>query len=186
MNIENMQVDELNNLCENLREKIIDVVLKNGGHLASNLGVVELTVALDRVFNFKENKILFDVGHQAYVYKLLTDRKNNFNTLRKLDGVGPFLDPEESEYDNFISGHAGSALSAACGMAVAYPNEKIIVVVGDASIANGHSLEALNNMINLKNMIVVLNDNDMSIAPPVGAMSSYLAKLLSGNKYIGF
>ncbi|MDP0489152.1 MAG: 1-deoxy-D-xylulose-5-phosphate synthase [Fusobacterium sp. JB020] len=184
MNIENMQVDELNNLCKGLREKIIDVVLKNGGHLASNLGVVELTVALDRVFNFKENKILFDVGHQAYVYKLLTDRKNNFNTLRKLDGVGPFLDPEESEYDNFISGHAGSALSAACGMAVAYPNKKIIVVVGDASIANGHSLEALNNMINLKNMIVVLNDNDMSIGKSVGCLSKFFSKMLLSKTYL--
>lgn len=170
MNIENFKIDELNSLCKELRKKIIDVVLTNGGHLASNLGVVELTVALDKVFDFKKNKVLFDVGHQSYVYKLLTDRDKKFSTLRKLNGIGPFLDPEESSYDNFISGHAGSALSAACGIAVANPKDKVIVVVGDASIANGHSLEALNNMINLKNMIVILNDNDMSIGKSVGCL----------------
>ncbi|MFK4785426.1 1-deoxy-D-xylulose-5-phosphate synthase [Fusobacterium sp. MFO224] len=184
MNIENMQIDELNNLCKNLRKDIVDVVLKNGGHLASNLGVVELTVALDKVFNFKDNKILFDVGHQSYVYKLLTDRENKFTTLRKLNGVGPFLDPEESEYDNFISGHAGSALSAACGIAVSNPDKKVVVVIGDASIANGHSLEALNNMINLKNMVVVLNDNDMSIGESVGCLSKFFGKMILSKTYL--
>jgi len=184
MNIKNFKIDELNSLCEELRKKIIDVVLTNGGHLASNLGVVELTVALDKVFDFKKNKVLFDVGHQSYVYKLLTGRDKNFDTLRKLHGIGPFLDPEESDYDNFISGHAGSALSAACGIAVANPNDKVIVIVGDASIANGHSLEALNNMINLKNMIVILNDNDMSIGKSVGCLSKFFSKMILSKTYL--
>lgn len=184
MDIESMKTEELKNLCDNLRKKIIDTVLENGGHLGSNLGVVELTVALDKVFNFKKNKILFDVGHQAYVYKILTDRKEKFNTLRRLNGIGPFLDPEESEYDNFISGHAGSGLSAGCGIAVANPDKKIIVIVGDASIANGHSLEALNNMVNLKNIIVILNDNDMSIGKSVGCLSKFFSRMLLSRAYL--
>ena len=139
----------------------MDVVLQNGGHLGSNLGVVELTVALRKVFGPEENnKILFDVGHQAYVYKILTDREKEFKTIRMYKGIGPFLDPKESKEDHFISGHAGSALSAGCGMAVGDKDSRVIVVVGDASIANGHSLEALNNMAKIKNIIVVLNDNE--------------------------
>ena len=185
MNLDEMTTENLNELCSNIRKEIIEVVLKNGGHLASNLGVVELTVALKKVFNSeKGNKILFDVGHQAYVYKILTGREKNFSTLRTYKGLGPFLDPKESDQDYFISGHAGSALSAGCGIAYAEPNTRVIVVVGDASIANGHSLEALNNMGNLKNMIVILNDNDMSIGKSVGSLSSFFSKMISSKVYM--
>lgn len=185
MNLDNMTTENLNELCSNIREKIIDVVLKNGGHLASNLGVVELTVALKKIFNSDEkNKILFDVGHQAYVYKILTGREEKFGTLRTYKGIGPFLDPKESSEDYFISGHAGSALSAGCGIAFAEPDTRVIVVVGDASIANGHSLEALNNMGNLKNMIVILNDNDMSIGKSVGSLSSFFSRMISSRVYM--
>ena len=185
MNLDNMTTENLNKLCDDIRQEIIDVVLKNGGHLASNLGVVELTVALKKVFNTPEkNKILFDVGHQSYVYKILTGREKEFSTLRTYKGIGPFLDPKESKEDYFISGHAGSALSAGCGIAYAEPNTRVIVVVGDASIANGHSLEALNNMGNLKNMIVILNDNDMSIGKSVGSLSSFFSKMISSRMYM--
>lgn len=166
------------------KKKIIDVVLKNGGHLASNLGVVELTVALKKIFNTENDKILFDVGHQAYVYKILTDREDRFDTLRMYKGLAPFLDPKESNKDYFISGHAGSALSAGCGIAFANPTKRVIVVVGDASISNGHSLEALNNMGDIKNIIVVLNDNDMSIGKNVGSLSNFFSKMISSRVYM--
>ena len=184
MNLDNMTTEDLNNLCCDIRKKIIDIILKNGGHLASNLGVVELTVALKKIFNGESDKILFDVGHQAYVYKILTGREKEFSTIRMYKGLGPFLDPKESSADHFITGHAGSALSAGCGMAFAKPEERIIVVIGDASIANGHSLEALNNMGNLKNMVVVLNDNDMSIGKSVGCLSGFFGKMISSKAYM--
>lgn len=184
MNLDNMTVENLNELCGNIRKKIIDVVLKNGGHLASNLGVVELTVALKKIFNTENDKILFDVGHQAYVYKILTDREDRFDTLRMYKGLAPFLDPKESNKDYFISGHAGSALSAGCGIAFANPTKRVIVVVGDASISNGHSLEALNNMGDIKNIIVVLNDNDMSIGKNVGSLSNFFSKMISSRVYM--
>ncbi len=180
----NLDILELKKLCGDIREKIINVVLKNGGHLASNLGVVELTVALKKVFNSESDKFLFDVGHQSYVYKLLTGREENFHTLRTRKGIGPFLDPKESPYDNFISGHAGSALSAGVGLAVGNPKDRIIIVVGDASIANGHSLEALNNMINVENIIVVLNDNEMSIGKNVGMLSKFFSKMIHSKTYL--
>lgn len=184
MNLENMSTENLNSLCCDIRKNIIDVILKNGGHLASNLGVVELTVALKKVFNSENDKILFDVGHQAYVYKILTGRDKEFSTIRTYKGIGPFLDPKESKADHFITGHAGSALSAGCGIAFAEPENRIIVVVGDASIANGHSLEALNNMGNLKNMVVVLNDNDMSIGKSVGCLSDFFSRMISSKAYM--
>ena len=184
MNLENMSTENLNSLCCDIRKNIIDVILKNGGHLASNLGVVELTVALKKVFSSESDKILFDVGHQAYVYKILTGRDKEFSTIRTYKGIGPFLDPKESKADHFITGHAGSALSAGCGIAFAEPENRIIVVVGDASIANGHSLEALNNMGNLKNMVVVLNDNDMSIGKSVGCLSDFFSRMISSKAYM--
>ena len=127
---------------------------------------------------------MFDVGHQAYVYKILTGRDKEFSTIRTYKGIGPFLDPKESKADHFITGHAGSALSAGCGIAFAEPENRIIVVVGDASIANGHSLEALNNMGNLKNMVVVLNDNDMSIGKSVGCLSDFFSRMISSKAYM--
>ena len=184
MDLSNLNIKDLKELCDKLRTKIIDVVLKNGGHLASNLGIVELTVALRKVFDDKNTKILFDVGHQSYVYKILTDREDRFDTLRTFGGVGPFCDPKESPYDNFISGHAGSALSAGVGLAVGNPKDKIVVVVGDASIANGHSLEALNNMINIKNMVVILNDNEMSIGENVGGLSKFFSRMILSKAYM--
>ena len=184
MDLDNMTTENLNNLCCDIRKKIIDVVLKNGGHLASNLGVVELTVALKKIFNNTDDKILFDVGHQSYVYKILTGREKEFSTIRTFNGIGPFQDPKESSADHFITGHAGSALSAGCGIAFAQPDTRVIVVIGDASIANGHSLEALNNMGNLKNMIVVLNDNDMSIGKSVGSLSNCFSRMISSKVYM--
>lgn len=184
MDLDNMTTENLNNLCCDIRKKIIDVVLKNGGHLASNLGVVELTVALKKIFNNADDKILFDVGHQSYVYKILTGREKEFSTIRTFNGIGPFQDPKESSADHFITGHAGSALSAGCGIAFAQPDTRVIVVIGDASIANGHSLEALNNMGNLKNMIVVLNDNDMSIGKSVGSLSNCFSRMISSKVYM--
>lgn len=184
MDLSNLNIKDLKELCDKLRAKIIDVVLKNGGHLASNLGIVELTVALRKVFDDKNTKILFDVGHQSYVYKILTDREDRFDTLRTFGGIGPFCDPKESPYDHFISGHAGSALSAGVGLAVGNPKDKIIVVVGDASIANGHSLEALNNMVNIKNMVVILNDNEMSIGENVGGLSKFFSRMILSKAYM--
>jgi len=185
MNIKEMDTERLKTEAEVIREKLIDVVSSNGGHLAPNLGVVELTLALHKVFDSPKDKILFDVGHQSYVHKLLTGRGDRFNTLRQLGGIGPFMDPTESEHDPFITGHAGSALSAACGLAVGNEDSKVIAIVGDASISNGHSLEALNNMgEKVKNLIVVLNDNEMSIGENVGSLSKFFGKLMVTKTYM--
>lgn len=169
-----------------IRKTLIQTVSQTGGHLAPNLGVVELTLALHHVFDFSKDKLLFDVGHQSYVHKLLTDRKERFSTLRTRGGVGPFLDPTESSWDHFISGHAGTALAAAVGMAKAYPEKKIVVVIGDASIANGHSMEALNYIggEKIKNILVILNDNEMSIGRNVGSLSKFLGKVMLSSPYL--
>lgn len=179
---------ELTEKCKEIRKQLIEVVSKNGGHLGPNLGIVELTVCLNEVFNFKEDIVLFDVGHQAYVYKILTDREDKFHTIRKRGGLSPFLDPGESIYDHFISGHAGTALAAGVGFATANPDKKVIVVVGDASISNGHSLEALNYIgyKKLDNILVIVNDNDMSIGENVGFISKFLKKVISSGKYQNF
>lgn len=176
--------EKLKERAEEIRELLIETVSKTGGHLAPNLGIVELTLALHEVFDFSKDKILFDVGHQSYVYKILTGREKKLDTLRQRGGLAPFPDPKESPYDHFISGHAGTALSAACGLAKANPDSKIIVVIGDASIANGHSLEALNNMEeDCKNIIVILNDNEMSIGKNVGALSKFLGRVMVSDGY---
>ena len=179
---------ELTEKCKEIRKQLIEVVSKNGGHLGPNLGVVELTVCLNEVFNFKEDIVLFDVGHQAYVYKILTDRDDKFHTIRIRGGLSPFLDPSESTYDHFISGHAGTALAAGVGFATANPNKKVVVIVGDASISNGHSLEALNYIgyKKLDNIVVIVNDNDMSIGENVGFISKFLKKVISSGKYQNF
>lgn len=180
--------EKLSERCKEIREKLIEVVSKNGGHLAPNLGVVELTVCLNEVFDFSKDILLFDVGHQAYVYKILTDREDRFATLRCQNGISPFMEPSESKYDHFISGHAGTALPAAVGFAIANPDKKVIVVVGDASIANGHSLEALNYIgyKKLENIIVILNDNEMSIGKNVGYISKFLEKVILSGTYRNF
>ena len=146
---------DLPKLAEELRLEIVQTVAKHGGHLASSLGAVELAIALTRVFEPERDRILWDVGHQSYAWKLLTGRRNKFDTIRTLDGLSGFCNPEESECDAFVSGHAGSALAAAEGMAAARDlrgsNEHVVAVVGDASLANGESLEALNNCSSPRN-----------------------------------
>ena len=186
--IQEMSVDEIKRKAQEIREVLIKTVSKNGGHLSSNLGIVELTLCLHKIFDFSKDRLLFDVGHQSYVHKLLTGRDKNFSTLRKRGGIGPFTDPKESEMDPFISGHAGTALSAGAGIAMAAPDKKVVVVIGDASISNGHSLEALNNIggNKLKNIIVILNDNEMSIGKNVGSLSRFFGKFMVSEKYMNF
>jgi len=171
-----------------LRRQIVGTAFANGGHLASSLGAVELSMALADVFEPEKDRILWDVGHQAYAWKILTGRADRFPTIRTFGGLAPFPLPSESAADAAVSGHAGSALPVALGLAAARDrlgrDEHVVAVVGDASIANGHSLEALNNCANLtKKLILVLNDNEMSISRPVGALSGLLAKLLTNVRY---
>ncbi|MGL5278668.1 MAG: 1-deoxy-D-xylulose-5-phosphate synthase [Cetobacterium sp.] len=185
MRVDKEYINKLQKESQEIRDTLVEITSKNGGHLAPNLGVVELTQSIIEVFDLPKDKLLFDVGHQSYVYKLLTGRKEKFKTLRTRGGIGPFSDPKESDFDFFIAGHAGSALSAGAGIAKANPKNKVIVVIGDASIANGHSLEALNNIgENLKNLIVVLNDNEMSIGKNVGSLSKFFGKLMISNAYM--
>lgn len=177
---------DLEKKSQEIRNLLIDVVSRNGGHLGPNLGVVELTLALKEVFDFEKDIILFDVGHQSYVYKILTDRAEKIYSLRKRNGISPFMDPEESSYDAFISGHAGTALGAAAGFATAHPDKRVVVIVGDASISNGHSLEAMNYIgwKKLKNIVVIMNNNDMSIGKNIGFISKNYEKIKNNNKYI--
>ncbi len=185
MDIKSMGTDELKILAEDIRKELIEVVSKNGGHLGPNLGVVELTIAIHKVFNSPIDKVLFDVGHQSYVHKLLTGRRDRFSTIRKKNGLGPFTSREESEHDHFVSGHAGNALSAALGFALGEPENNIIAIVGDASLGNGISLEALNNIggTKAKNLIVVFNDNEMSIGENVGVFAKAFRKVMNTQKY---
>ena len=171
-----------------IREEIIATVLRNGGHLASSLGAVELSMALAEAFDPERDRVVWDVGHQAYAWKILTGRGGRFGSIRTLGGLSPFLDPAESPADAAVSGHAGSALSVALGLAAARDrrggSEHVVAVVGDASMANGHSFEALNNCAaETKKLIVVLNDNEMSISRSVGSLSRVLARLTSGVRY---
>ncbi len=183
--LKKLSLEELLTLAQEIREEIIRVVSKNGGHLSSNLGVVELTIALHLVFDAPRDKIIWDVGHQCYTHKLLTGRKEEFDSLRKFQGLLGFPSREESEYDCYNTGHASTALSAALGMATArdLKGEKfeVVAVVGDGSLTGGVAFEALNNIGYLKKkLIIVLNDNEMSISPNVGALSGYLNYLVSG------
>ena len=189
--IKKLNIDQLNDLCKDIRTFLIDSVSKTGGHLASNLGVVELTVALHYCFNAPEDKILFDVGHQSYIHKILTGRANQMSTLRQFDGMAGFQKRNESEYDCFEAGHSSTSLSTALGMAIARDlnNEhyEVIPVVGDASIMSGLSLEALNNIgYKRRKMIIVFNDNNMSINKSVGALKLSFAKLRTNRAYTSF
>ena len=177
-----LSYEELDQLAGEIRNELIATVSVNGGHLASNLGIVELTLALHRVFHMPEDKVIFDVGHQSYVHKLITGRYEQFHTLRSHGGIAGFPKRCESEYDCFETGHASTAISAALGMARArdYRNEhhEVIAVVGDGALTGGMCYEALNDAGNSRTkMIVILNDNEMSIAPNVGALSNYLTNL---------
>lgn len=171
-----------------IRRRILDVVFANGGHLSSSLGAVELSMALTEVFDPYKDRIVWDVGHQAYAWKLLTGRDKKFDTLRKIDGVSPFTNPLESAADAAIAGHAGSAISVALGYAAArdrkHTNEHVVAVIGDASIVCGHSFEALNNCTSATGkVIVVLNDNGMAISKPTGSFSRFLGRLITGVRY---
>lgn len=189
--IKKMSLKELKDLCEDIRSFLIDSVSKTGGHLASNLGVVELTVAMHYVFNSPEDRILFDVGHQSYIHKILTGRAKDMAHLREFKGIAGFQKRNESIYDCFEAGHSSTALSTALGMAIARDlnNQKyeVIPVVGDASIMSGLSLEALNNIgYKRRKMIIVFNDNNMSINKSVGALKLSFAKLRTNKAYTSF
>jgi len=182
-------LENLPQLADEIRSLIVDVVSKNGGHLASNLGVVELTIALHYVFNSPRDKIIWDVGHQCYTHKILTGRKKLFSGLRQQGGLLGFPDREESEHDVYNTGHASTALSAALGLAVARDKRgqgfQVVAVVGDGSLTGGVAWEALNQIGHLREkIIIVLNYNEMSISPNVGALSKYLRYLVSGQHYL--
>ena len=189
--IKQLTLDELEVLCEEIRDKLITTVSKNGGHLASNLGVVELTVAIHKVFSSPEDQVVFDVGHQCYTHKLLTGRYESFETLRTKDGISGFCRPGESEHDIFYSGHSGTSVSAGLGLAAANViNNKdnyVISLIGDGSFTGGMVYEALNNggRSGVK-QIIILNDNKMSISENVGAFAKYLAVIRSRPEYYSF
>ena len=177
-----LPAEELDGLCSDIRDFLIDNISQTGGHLASNLGVVELTVALHRVFDFSEDKLIFDVGHQSYIHKILTGRKNDFASLRRLDGLSGFPKRSESEYDCFNTGHSSTSISAALGMARARDlnNEKyhVAAVFGDGALTGGMMYEAMNDAGSSKTpLILILNDNEMSISKNVGAVSKHLRNL---------
>ncbi len=180
--------EQLEQLAAELRAETVDAVSVTGGHLGAGLGVVELTVALHHVFNTPEDRLIWDVGHQSYPHKILTGRRDRIRTLRQPEGLSGFCKRDESEYDPFGAGHSSTSISAALGMAVARDlsggNNDVIAVIGDGAMSAGMAFEALNNAGSLgTRLIVVLNDNDMSIAPPAGAMSAYLARLISSRPY---
>ena len=185
-----LKSDDLKQFSNELRQELIDVVSVTGGHLGAGLGVVELTVALHYVFNTPEDKLVWDVGHQSYPHKIITGRRDKIRTLRKGGGLSGFTKRSESEYDPFGAAHSSTSISSTLGMAVAKSLSKnsnhVVAVIGDGAMSAGMAYEAMNNAGAMKSkLIVILNDNDMSIARPVGAMSSYLARLLSGKTYFG-
>src|SRR5256886_894988 len=185
--IKTLSPEQLTKLAREMRERIVDAVSRNGGHLASNLGVVELTIALHYVFDFGPypdgpDRLLFDVGHQSYPHKMLTGRVSQFEKLRKKGSVSGFPSPEESPYDLFAVGHAGTAISTACGMArgdqMLKRNNHVVAVVGDSSIVNGMAFEGLNGAGTVnRQLLIILNDNGMSISKPQGALAAYLERV---------
>jgi 1-deoxy-D-xylulose-5-phosphate synthase len=189
--IKKLALNELETLAEEIREEIIETVSRNGGHLASSLGTVELTLAIHYVFDTPKDKLIWDVGHQAYAHKIITGRKDLFHTLRKRGGISGFPRREESPYDAFNVGHSSTSISAATGIAEAKclsgENFKIIAVIGDGAISAGMAFEGLNWAGDRrKNLIIILNDNEMCISPNVGAMSSYLNRVMTGQTVIKF
>lgn len=185
--------EQLPQVCDDIRKFLIDSLSTNPGHFASGMGAVEITVALHYVFNTPYDRIVWDVGHQAYGHKLLTGRRDRFDTNRKFGGLSGFPNPAESEYDTFSAGHASNSISAALGMAIATslknesPRRNVVAVIGDASISGGLAFEGLNNAANVKNnLLIVLNDNDMSIDRNVGSLNGYLAHLTTSRRYNNF
>lgn len=189
--LKHMSFEELENLCGQIRTKIIETVSKNGGHLSSNMGAVELTVAMHYVFDAKTDPFIFDVSHQAYAHKLLTDRWENFHTLRQIDGISGYTKPSESNYDYFIAGHSSTSISLAVGAAkaIALKNENRIPIalIGDGAMSAGIAYEALNEIGDRKYpAVIILNDNEMSISKPIGAISKYLSHMMAGEVYQRF
>ena len=183
-----LKMVEKKTLCNEIRNEIIDVTSKNGGHVASNLGVVELTVVLHSVFNTPKDKIIWDVGHQCYAHKILTGRRQEFKTIRQLGGISGFPKICESEYDNFNTGHSSTSISVATGMArardILKEDYEVIAVIGDGSLTGGMALEALNDAGSSKtNIKVILNDNEMSISKNVGGIPLYLSKIRTKTGY---
>jgi len=186
--LKGLSLKELEDLAEEIREFIIKIVSNTGGHLASSLGAVELTLALHYVFNTPKDKLIWDVGHQTYAHKIITGRKDRFHTLRQYGGISGFPKREESVYDTFNVGHAGTSISAALGMALARDleksNEKVVAIIGDGSLSCGIAYEGLDNAGYIDtDLIVVVNDNNMSISPSLGSISAYLSKKMSGPVY---
>src|SRR4051795_12758589 len=186
--VKKLSLQQLHALADEIRSEMIYGLSKNGGHLGPNLGVVELTIALHHVFSTPKDKFVWDVSHQVYVHKLLTGRKDRFRTIRQTDGLNGFALRTESEHDCFGAGHAGTALSAALGMAAARDkkgtDENVVCIFGDAALTNGISFEAMNNIAHTtKKFIGILNDNEWSIAKSVGAISNYLNKLIRNPRY---
>jgi 1-deoxy-D-xylulose-5-phosphate synthase len=188
LDVKRLGIIELERLAEEIRERLILSVAKTGGHIGPNLGVVELTIAMHYVFNTPQDSFVFDVSHQSYVHKLLTGREQSFDTIRQPGGLNGFMLRTESEHDCFGAGHAGTALSAALGMAVARDmsggNEHVVALAGDAAFTNGISYEALNNIAQTKRMIIVLNDNEWSIDKNVGAIAEYFHKIVTNPTYV--
>ncbi|MBL0898190.1 MAG: 1-deoxy-D-xylulose-5-phosphate synthase, partial [Reyranella sp.] len=187
--IRRLRADQLRQLADELRQETISAVSVTGGHLGAGLGVVELTVALHYIFDTPRDRLIWDVGHQAYPHKIVTGRRSRIRTLRQEGGLSGFTRRAESEYDPFGAAHSSTSISAGLGMAVARDlaggNNNVVAVIGDGALSAGMAYEAMNNAGALRSrLIVVLNDNDMSIAPPVGALSHYLAKLISGRAYL--
>lgn len=186
--LKKLTIEQTEMLAAEIRDFMVQNVSKTGGHLASSLGAVDLTLALYRVFNLPSDKVIWDVGHQAYCHKIVTGRRDSFHTLRQKDGISGFLKPDESPYDSFAAGHTSTSISAAAGFAKARDikseNHDIIAVLGDASLANGMSLEAINHIGHDKtDMLIVVIDNEMSISPSVGALSGYLTNIMTGKIY---
>ncbi len=178
---------ELELLAKEVREFIINNVSETGGHLASSLGAVDLILALHYVFNTPQDRIVWDVGHQSYAHKIITGRKEKFSELRQTGGLSPFINPSESGYDSFISGHAGNAISAASGISEAFKKQgikdRVVAVIGDGSLSNGLTFEGLNFVgMQQLNMLVILNDNEMFISTRVGALADYLSRLMTSRK----
>ena len=187
--VRQLNLNELEQLAANIREEIVETVSKTGGHLAPNLGVVELTLALHYVFNTPADKLIWDVGHQAYTHKIVTGRKDKFHTIRQYKGLSGFPKRSESPYDAFDTGHSSTSISAGLGIAIAKHLKKsknrVIAVIGDGSMTGGMSFEALNQAGHLdKNLIVILNDNEMSISPNVGALSSFLSRKMTSKQVV--
>ena len=183
-----LSIDEKKILAEEIRKYILEIVSENGGHLASNLGVVELTIALHSVFNVPEDKIVWDVGHQTYVHKILTGRKEQLKTLRKLNGIAGFPKTKESESDCFNTGHSSTSISVALGMARArdlrHESNSVLAVIGDGALTGGMAIEALNDAgFSQSKITVILNDNEMSISKNVGGLNMFLSKLRTKKLY---